>query len=117
MDDEKDIASSLKRGLEIDDYLVEAFCDPQEVLHSYNSGEYDLFMLDIAMPGISGLEPTNTIKRMDPKPHVWFVTASESCLNDSSEKYPNIEGSIFIKKSISLRELKFKLNSELRSKQ
>lgn len=115
VEDEMEIASSLKMGLEREGYEVDLFCNPRKALNCYKCGEYDLLMLDIIMPEINGYELAHTIKTRDPKPPVWFVSASDPCLKYFVKKYPNIEGSIFIQKPVSLRELKTRLNRKFKT--
>ena len=40
VDDERDIANSLKAGLERKGFIVDAFTDPQEALSMYKQGSY-----------------------------------------------------------------------------
>jgi DNA-binding response OmpR family regulator len=50
VDDELDIISSLKLGLEDNGFRVDAFTDPIATLSNFKAGIYDLVILDIKMP-------------------------------------------------------------------
>ena len=63
VDDEPDIASSLKMGLEYNGFEVHAFNDPVEALSNFKAGSYDLVLLDIKMPKMNGFELCQEIKR------------------------------------------------------
>lgn len=56
VDDEPDIATSMKQGLETAGYQVDAFNDPKEALAHFKADHYDLFLLDIRMPHLNGFE-------------------------------------------------------------
>ena len=56
MDDELDITSSLKMGLEDNGFVVNTYNDAVSALSDFKSGVYDLVLLDIKMPQINGFE-------------------------------------------------------------
>jgi DNA-binding response OmpR family regulator len=63
VDDEADILHVLKRGLEINGFQVDAYSSSQEVLDSFKPNTYDLAILDIRMPGLSGFQLYRGIKK------------------------------------------------------
>src|SRR5581483_3163575 len=77
VDDEQDITYSLKKGLENEGFEVEAFTSPVIALRNYKPGTYDLALLDIRMPEMSGFELFRKIKEKDGKIRVCFITAFE----------------------------------------
>ncbi|HEY5782663.1 MAG TPA: LytTR family DNA-binding domain-containing protein [Lysobacter sp.] len=62
------------RGVEV---VAEA-CDGQHVLHACAEHRPDLVLLDIAMPGIDGLETARHLSAFDPRPAVVFCTAYDA---------------------------------------
>ena len=64
VEDEVDIALLFKTGLELDGkYRVDISNSPQEALHHLKSNTYDLIIIDIIMPEMSGFEFYNIIKK------------------------------------------------------
>ena len=55
VDDEPDIMLSLKIVLESNGFKIQAFTDPLLTLRNFTAGSYDLALLDIRMPKITGL--------------------------------------------------------------
>jgi DNA-binding response OmpR family regulator len=56
VDDDADIVHVFKRGLEIKGFEVEAYDSSKEVLDAFKPDVYDLAILDIRMPGLSGFQ-------------------------------------------------------------
>ena len=83
VDDEVDITTVSKLGLEEADLQVDVYNDPLLALSDYKPGIYDLLLLDIKMPGMNGFELYRKIKDIEGeekkvkngKPRVCFITA------------------------------------------
>ena len=83
VDDEVDITTVSKLGLEEADLQVDVYNDPLLALSDYKPGIYDLLLLDIKMPGMNGFELYRKIKDIEEeekkvkngKPRVCFITA------------------------------------------
>jgi DNA-binding response OmpR family regulator len=54
VDDEHDIAFTLRIDLENNGFLVDTFNDPQEALSNFKAGLYDLLLIDVKMPKMNG---------------------------------------------------------------
>lgn len=54
VDDEQDITTIFKIGLENNEFVVTTFNDPLEALSKFRPRLYDLLILDIRMPGMNG---------------------------------------------------------------
>lgn len=65
VDDEPDITSAFKMGLERSGFQVDAYNNPQQALAEFRPGKYDLLLLDIRMPGMNGFELYQEMKNMD----------------------------------------------------
>ena len=63
VDDEPDITSTLKIGLQDNGFEVDTFNDPIEVLSNFKAGSYDLIILDIKMPKMNGFELYKEIEK------------------------------------------------------
>lgn len=83
VDDEIDVLNMLKRFLEKNDgYHIDVFSKPQEALDNLKIRNYDLVLLDIMMPKISGLDILKEIKEHKNGIKVIMMTA-HSTLNTS----------------------------------
>jgi len=112
VDDEADIANSLKAGLERKGFNVDAFTDPKEALSKYRANMYDLLLIDIRMPKLSGFELVREIKKMDPNANVWFLTAFEVYYEEFKKMFPNLNVKSFIRKPISASDLAIKIREK-----
>ncbi|MFL6400390.1 MAG: response regulator [Nitrososphaeraceae archaeon] len=75
VDDEPDILLALKIVLESNGFKTEAFGDPILALRSFIAGSYDLALLDIRMPRITGLGLYKELRKIDNKIRVCFLSA------------------------------------------
>jgi DNA-binding response OmpR family regulator len=108
VDDEEDITFIFKIILEDSNYEVEIFNDPIEALSYYKKNYYDLILLDLKLPSISGTELYSRIKDIDSNAKICFLTSSEqiSLFNNSKMVLPKsitiiqkpIENSVFVQK-------------------
>jgi PleD family two-component response regulator len=107
VEDEADIAMAFKIVLESDSRLkVDSFTEPFAALNNFKSGLYDLIMIDIVLPNMNGFELYYTIRRLDDKVKVCFITASEMYYEEiRKEAYPELDTNCFIIKPISNEEL------------
>ncbi|MFH1464371.1 MAG: sigma-54 dependent transcriptional regulator [Pseudomonadota bacterium] len=74
IDDESVVCHSCRRSLTPDGHEVEVATDPYAGLEVARKGEHDILLLDIVMPGISGLEVFRTLRREGLKAEVIFIT-------------------------------------------
>jgi DNA-binding response OmpR family regulator len=56
-------------------FKVDAFDDPTQALASFKSNRYDAVILDVKMPDMDGFELYKTIKILDEKIKVCFLTS------------------------------------------
>jgi len=75
IDDEPDIREILVRYLSTSGYDVVAAADGQEALVLAEVEDFALALVDIRMPGMSGLELLAELKRLDPEMPVVLITA------------------------------------------
>ena len=75
VDDELDIAQTLRLILESSEFTVDIFTDAKEALGTFRPAYYNLAVIDIRMPGMNGFELYSEIKSIDYKIKVLFLTA------------------------------------------
>jgi DNA-binding response OmpR family regulator len=114
VDDEEDIAWCFKIGLECAGFVVDIFNDPMKSLSAYKAGVYDLLLLDIRMPRMSGFELYDKIKKIDDNVNVCFITAFEEYYDEFKKRFPYSEKpDWFIRKPIGIELLIRKVKSRL----
>ncbi len=74
-EDEPKVASFLKKGLEESHYETEVAYDGLSAKKLAMNNNYDLFILDIIIPGMSGLELCRLLKSLHPSVPVLLLTA------------------------------------------
>ena len=62
VDDEKLIVKGIKFSLEQDDYTVDCAYDGQEALDMAKKTEYDVVLLDVMLPELTGFEVCQAIR-------------------------------------------------------
>lgn len=78
VDDEKAIRDSLKELLILEEYQVETAANGEESLEMMEKKEFDLVLLDIKMPGVSGVEVMRQVKKYYPDTKVIVLTGHGS---------------------------------------
>ena len=61
VEDERRMAAALRRGLQAESFVVDLAYDGEEGLHLARTGDYDVIVLDIMLPKLSGY---NVCKRL-----------------------------------------------------
>ena len=75
IDDEAGIRESLEVLLTLEGYAVRLACDGEEGLKVLDQDTFDMVLLDLALPGQSGLELLPQIKERQPELPVIMITA------------------------------------------
>jgi len=78
VDDEQIVRDSLTHWFEEDGYQVSSSADAFDVLKDLQPGKYDIMLVDIKMPKMSGLELLEKVKEIDPDCIVIIITAYAS---------------------------------------
>jgi DNA-binding response OmpR family regulator len=106
VDDEQDITTIFKIGLENNQFIVTTFNDPIEALSKFRPGLYDLMILDIRMPGMDGFQLYRKIRDLDDKVKVCFLTAFDESRKELRTSFPFLdEVKCYLKKPITVRDL------------
>jgi DNA-binding response OmpR family regulator len=117
VDDEPDLTQVSTLALEYHGFKVDSFNDPQEALSKYAPGLYDLVILDVKMPKMSGFELYHEIKKKDNNAKVCFLTASELYYEEfRKRKYCALDRNLFIRKPIENEELVKEINKMIKKK-
>jgi DNA-binding response OmpR family regulator len=117
VDDEPDITSVIRRGMEQDGFTVHEFNDPVKAWEYFqlNGKNCTVVLSDIRMPGMSGFEFCRKVKQLRPEAPVILMTAFEINQSEFSKVLPHTTADTFIRKPISLKQLKASIN-EITSK-
>ena len=105
VDDEKDVLYVLKRGLLQSGFEVDAYSDPHEALSSFKADVHELLILDIRMPGMTGIQLFKQIRKIDEKVKVLFLTAFEIQEKEWHMLLPHTRANGFIKKPVMVNYL------------
>lgn len=105
VEDDADIGTALKAGLEQYGFTVELHSDPLAMLSSYKPDKYNLLIFDIHMPKLNGFDLYRLINKIDNKAVVCFLTAFEEYYDEFKSEFPAMDMKYFIRKPIPIRDL------------
>jgi DNA-binding response OmpR family regulator len=112
VDDEYDITFVFKIILEERGFATDIYNDPIVALSNYKSSYYDLVMVDLRLPGMTGFELYNQIRMIDKKTKVCFLTSSEQFHQQyRSIEFQDFNPDLFIQKPIENDVLISRINS------
>jgi len=110
VDNEVDITFTFKIGLEDTGlFTVDTFNDPQDVLFNFKPNMYDLLLIDMRMPKMSGYELYKELRKIDATIKVIFLTASES-FEDFQKVFFTFDKKYYIMKPIEIAGLIKRIN-------
>lgn len=78
IEDEKKMAGVLKKGLEAENHCVSLAFDGRSGLELALSGEFDVLVLDLMLPGIDGFEVARRLRRNDNQTPILMLTARDA---------------------------------------
>ncbi|HAK89091.1 MAG TPA: hypothetical protein DCP24_08545 [Nitrospiraceae bacterium] len=78
IDDEEIVRISCERTLVPDGYEIDTAASGKEGLERLEKGEYDLVLVDLKMPGMSGIEFLVNIKSRRPEQKVMIMTGYDT---------------------------------------
>jgi DNA-binding response OmpR family regulator len=106
VDDDPDVLEVLRRELKVKGLQVDAYTSPQEALQSFKPDVYDLAILDIRMPAMTGFQLYREMKKVDSAIAVCFLSAFEIQPDEFKSVFPSIDSvKAIIKKPISINSL------------
>lgn len=111
VDDEKSIVKGIKFSLEQDDMNVDVAYDGEEAYAKAKENQYDIILLDIMLPGYSGLEVCQMIREFSDVPII-MLTAK----GDDMDKILGLEygADDYITKPFNILEVKARIKAILR---
>jgi two-component system response regulator MprA len=112
VDDEPAIRTSLRRALRLDGYAVEAAEDGEGALELAAERSFDAVVLDIAMPGIDGLEVCRRLRAAGDRTAILMQTARDAV----SARVDGLDAGAddYLVKPFALAELKARLRALMR---
>ena len=115
IDDDPDINNLFKLFLEHDGYKVDAYIDPVDALYAFRKNTFDLILLDLKMPKMSGMLLYQKLRNIDSHLLFCFITADKEYIQHLKKSIAEIE-KIVIYKPILLSDFRIKVNSLLSEK-
>jgi two-component system response regulator MprA len=112
VDDEPAVRSALQRALALERYEVELAADGSEALDSIAASPPDAIVLDVAMPGMDGLEVCRRLRHAGDRTPVLMLTARDA-IDDRVEGL-DAGADDYLVKPFALRELQARLRALLR---
>lgn len=111
IEDEPDLNADLAKGLRISGYLVDTALDGITGLDKALDEEYDLVILDLNLPALSGFELLNKLKQAKPEIRVLILTANSEL--PSKIKGFEAGASDYLTKPFHFAELEIRIRSLL----
>ena len=111
VDDEKSIVKGIKFSLEQDDMKVEVAYDGETALELAKANHYDMILLDIMLPGFSGLEVCQMIREFSDVPLIMPTAKGEDMDKLQGLEYGADE---YITKPVNILEVKARIKAIFR---
>ncbi len=93
VEDEVEIISFIKKGLESEGFVVDSADNGEKGVEVANSNDYDLVVLDIRLPGMSGIEVCKKLREMGKVFPIIMLSVESGtdikveCLNSGADDY------------------------------
>ncbi len=112
VDDEPSLRKTLRSSLTASGFTVEEARTGEEALHTVEQHPFDLVLLDVSMPGMSGIEACKRIRGISPGAGIVMVTVRDA----EEDKVRALEAGAddYVTKPFQLRELTARLRAVLR---
>ncbi|PKW10099.1 two-component system, OmpR family, response regulator PrrA [Streptomyces sp. 1222.5] len=112
VDDDAAIRRSLERGLRLNGFAVRTAADGAEALHAIRDAPPDVLVLDVSMPGLSGIEVCTRLRDEGRDLPVLMLSA----LDETADRIAGLQagGDDYLVKPFALRELVLRLHALLR---
>jgi DNA-binding response OmpR family regulator len=114
VEDEPKVASFLKKGLVENNYESDVAYDGPTAIKLLSQYKYDLYVLDVILPGLSGIELCRKIRSTDPAVPILMLTA----LGTTDDKLLGFDAGAddYLVKPFEFRELLARIKALLRKK-
>lgn len=107
VDDEQDFLETLSNRLEMRGLKVSAVTSGEQAISEAKQQDYDAIVVDLAMPGIDGLETLKRIKADNPNAEIIMLTGHASV--QSGVEAMKLGAGDFLQKPVELTELMSKI--------
>jgi len=114
VDDEKEFTEALAERLNIRDYDVTTSLSGEEAVEKVKSFNFDVVILDVAMPGMDGIETLRAIKNIKPLIEVIMLTGHATV--ESAIEGMKVGAYDYLKKPCETEELAFKIDKACEKK-
>jgi DNA-binding NtrC family response regulator len=114
VDDEPSVCDACHEALAIEGYMVDTALSGEKALEVLGTSRYDIILLDLKMPGMSGMEALEKLKEVAPKADVVMMTGYATV--ESAVDAMKLGAIDYIKKPFTNRELAGKLLQVLERK-
>ena len=111
IEDEKPVASFLKKGLESDQYAVDVAYDGEQAQSLVDEADFDLVILDLLLPKVAGYEVLNHIHSQKPSLPVLIISGCADV--EDRVKGLDLGASDYLAKPFSLSELSARVRALL----
>ncbi len=113
-EDEETLAAGLEFNLTEEGYCVTRAGDGKKAVEEFNSGNFDLVVLDIMLPYLSGFEVAEAVRKKDPQIPVLMLTAR----SDIKDRVKGLEigADDYMTKPFHLEELLLRVKGMLKRK-
>ncbi|MCJ2183272.1 response regulator transcription factor [Novosphingobium sp. 1949] len=111
-EDDADLGPAMKRALQLDGYVIDLFARGEDALAALEGDHYDVALLDIGLPGLSGLDVLSTIRRAGDTTPVIIITAFDR----TRQRIAGLDAGAddYVVKPFDLEELAARIRSQLR---
>jgi len=116
VEDEQDIRNLLVFNLEKNDFNVQAVDNGEKALSLIRSNNFDLILLDLMIPGISGFDLTRILKNDDETSEVPIIMLTAKGEEDDIVKGLEIGAADYITKPFSPKVLIARINKVIQNK-
>jgi DNA-binding response OmpR family regulator len=112
VEDDKDLAATIQKWLEVEHHLAEVVHDGQQALDYLKASDYDLVVLDLSLPSVDGITICKTFRDMGGEAPVLMLTGRTEVAE--KEKGLDIGADDYVTKPFSLREFTARVRAILR---
>jgi two-component system response regulator MprA len=112
VDDEPAVRGSLRRALGLEGYEISTADDGQDALEALAESDFEAVILDIAMPGIDGIEVCRRVRRSGDRTPILMLTARDAV--DDRVAGLDAGADDYLSKPFALRELVARLRALMR---
>ena len=111
VDDEKLIVKGIKFSLEQDEMQVDCAYDGEEALEKAKENQYDIILLDVMLPGLTGFEVCQAIREFSSVPIIMLTAKGEDMDKILGLEYGADD---YITKPFNILEVKARIKAILR---